>query len=121
MVLFGSLLALAAVAVQSSLLLAGYLTPLVLFAPGFFVTMAQGISLPYAQSGAMATAPKLAGTAAGVGVFVQNFLGAAFAQLYGMIADGTLAPMLETTALSVLLTLFVGALPFAMARRAQPA
>jgi MFS transporter, DHA1 family, multidrug resistance protein len=121
MVLFGSLLALAAVAVQSSLLLAGYLTPLVLFAPGFFVTMAQGISLPYAQSGAMATSPKLAGTAAGVGVFVQNFCGAAFAQLYGLVADGTLGPLLESTALSALLALFVGVLPFAMARRARPA
>jgi MFS transporter, DHA1 family, multidrug resistance protein len=121
MVLFGSLLALAAVVVQSSLLLAGYLTPLVLFAPGFFVTMAQGISLPYAQSGAMATSPKLAGTAAGVGVFVQNFCGAAFAQLYGLVADGTLAPLLESTAISALLALFVGVLPFAMARRARPA
>ena len=51
--------------------------------------MAQGLSLSYAQAGAMATNPKLAGTAAGVGVFMQNFCGAAFAQLYGFLADGT--------------------------------
>ena len=82
MVLLGSLLSIAAVAVQSSLLLAGYFNPLVIFLPGSFITMAQGIALPYGQ-GAMATIPQLSGTAAGVGVFVQLFCGATFAQLYG--------------------------------------
>jgi DHA1 family bicyclomycin/chloramphenicol resistance-like MFS transporter len=121
MVLLGSLVSLAAVIVQSSLLLGGLLTPLTLFAPGFFITLAQGISLPYAQSGAMATNPKLAGTAAGVGVFVQNFCGAAFAQLYGFLADGTVVPLTETTAISVTLGLVAGVLPFAMARKARTA
>jgi DHA1 family bicyclomycin/chloramphenicol resistance-like MFS transporter len=121
MVLVGSLLSLAAVTTQSSLLLAGMVTPLTLFVPGFFITMAQGLSLSYAQSGAMETNPKLAGTAAGLGVFVQNFCGAAFAQLYGFIADGTVVPLTETTAISVLCCLFVGVLPFVMARRARPA
>jgi DHA1 family bicyclomycin/chloramphenicol resistance-like MFS transporter len=121
MVLAGSLLSLAAVAMQSGLLLSGFVTPLTLFAPGFFITMAQGISLSYAQSGAMATNPKLAGTAAGVGVFVQNFCGAAFAQLYGLLADGTPGPLVETTAVSALLGLVVGVLPFVMARKAKPA
>ena len=121
MVLAGSLLALAAVATQSSLLLAGLVTPLTLFAPGFFITMAQGLSLSYAQAGAMATNAKLAGTAAGVGVFVQNFCGAAFAQLYGFVADGTVVPLTETTAISVLCGLVAGVLPFVMARRARPA
>jgi DHA1 family bicyclomycin/chloramphenicol resistance-like MFS transporter len=109
------------VTTQSSLLLAGLVTPLTLFVPGFFITMAQGLSLSYAQSGAMATNAKLAGTAAGVGVFVQNFCGAAFAQLYGVIADGTVVPLTETTAISVLCGLFAGVLPFVMARRARPA
>ena len=86
MVLTGSVVALVAVAIQSSLLLSGHVTPLTLFVPGFFITMAQGLSLSYAQSGAMATNRKLAGTAAGVGVFVQNFCGAAFAQLYGLLS-----------------------------------
>ena len=120
MVLAGSLLSLAAVTTQSSLLLAGLVTPLTLFAPGFFITMAQGLSLSYAQSGAMETNAKLAGTAAGVGVFVQNFCGAAFAQLYGFIADGTVVPLTETTAISVLCGLVAGVLPFVMARRARP-
>jgi DHA1 family bicyclomycin/chloramphenicol resistance-like MFS transporter len=121
MVFTGSLLSLAAVTTQSSLLLAGLVTPLTLFAPGFFITMAQGLSLSYAQSGAMETNPKLAGTAAGVGVFVQNLSAAVFAQLYGFIADGTVVPLTETTAVTVLCGLVAGVLPFVMARRARPA
>jgi MFS transporter, DHA1 family, multidrug resistance protein len=121
MVLVGSTVLVAAVAVQSSLLLTGHVTPLTLFAPGFFITMAQGLSLSYAQSGAMATSPKLAGTAAGVGVFVQNFCGAAFAQLYGFLADGTPVPLTETTAITALLALIAGIVPFVMARKKREA
>jgi DHA1 family bicyclomycin/chloramphenicol resistance-like MFS transporter len=119
MVLAGSLLSLAAVAVQSSLLLGGLVTPLTLFAPGFFITMAQGLSLSYAQAGAMATNPKLGGTAAGIGVFMQNFVGAAFAQLYGLLADGTVVPLTYTTAIAAVCGLLVAIAPFYMARR-QP-
>jgi len=120
MVLAGSVLSTAAVATQSVLLLSGHLTPLVLFAPGYFITLAQGISLSYAQSGAMETNPKLAGTAAGVGVFVQNFCGAAFAQLYGFVADGTPMPLVQVTAASALCGLIVGILPFFAARERRP-
>jgi DHA1 family bicyclomycin/chloramphenicol resistance-like MFS transporter len=88
-----------------------------LFAPGFFITMAQGLSLSYAQSGAMATNPKLAGTAAGIGVFMQNFVGAAFAQLYGLLADGTVVPLTYTTAISAGCGLVVALAPFYSARR----
>jgi len=119
MVLLGSLLTFAAVAAQSTLLLGGRVTPLALFAPGLFITMGQGLSLPYAQSGAMSTNAKLAGTAAGIGVFVQNFCGAAFAQLYGLLADGTVTPLMHTTAITALCGLIAGAVPFVMARRAR--
>jgi DHA1 family bicyclomycin/chloramphenicol resistance-like MFS transporter len=112
MVLLGSLLSIAAVAVQASLLLAGTLTPLVIFLPGFFITMAQGIALPYGQAGAMATIPQLAGTAAGVGVFVQFFCGAVFAQIYGLLASGTPGPLVATTLLSAILCLIAGSVPF---------
>ena len=118
MVLLGSLVMAAAVVTQSSLMMIDRVVPLVLFAPGFFVTLAQGLSLPYAQSGAMATNVKLAGTAAGIGVFVQNFCGAAFAQLYGLLADGTVTPLMQTTAITALCGLIAGAVPFVMARRA---
>jgi DHA1 family bicyclomycin/chloramphenicol resistance-like MFS transporter len=91
-------------------------TPLVLFLPGSFMTMAQGISLPYAQAGAMATVPALAGTAAGIGVFVQNFLGAGFAQMYGLFADGSPIPMMKMTAITVGLGLVSAALPSLLSR-----
>jgi MFS transporter, DHA1 family, multidrug resistance protein len=116
MILIGASLAVIAVFVQSSLLWWGYVTPLVLFLPGSFMTMAQGISLPYAQAGAMATVPALAGTAAAIGVFVQNFLGAGFAQMYGLFADGSPTPMMEMTAITVALGLVSAALPSLLPR-----
>jgi DHA1 family bicyclomycin/chloramphenicol resistance-like MFS transporter len=116
MVLAGSILCLAAVTAQCGLFLSDVVTPLSLFVPGFFITMAQGISLPYSQAGAMMTNPQLAGTAAGIGVFAQNFCGAAFAQLYGFLADGTTGPLMITTVVSAVLGLIAGVVPFAMAR-----
>lgn len=97
MVLIGAGLTLAAVSVQSGLLLSGHLSPLVLFVPGAFMTFAQGLSLPFAQAGAMAIVPRLAATAAGIGVFMQNLMGASMAQIYGLLADGTPVPLVETT------------------------
>jgi DHA1 family bicyclomycin/chloramphenicol resistance-like MFS transporter len=93
------------------------MAPLALFLPGFFMTMGQGIAMPYAQAGSMAIIPRLAGTAAGIGVFMQFFLGAAFAQFYGLVADGTPGPMMATLALPAGLTLVVGVLPMWLARR----
>ena len=119
MVLLGTLLSIVAVAVQSSLLLLGYFTPLVIFLPGAFITMAQGIALSYGQAGAMATIPQLAGTAAGVGVFIQLFCGAAFTQLYGLLATGTPGPMMATTALSAALCLIAGSVPFLLRMRGR--
>jgi MFS transporter, DHA1 family, multidrug resistance protein len=122
MVFAGSLLVLLTVTAQACVQLSGTITPLTLFVPGFFISMAQGISLPYAQAGAMAINPKLAGTAAGIGVFMQNFAGAAFAQLYGLLANGTVLPLAETTAITGLLGLIVGVTPFYLVRRhASPA
>jgi DHA1 family bicyclomycin/chloramphenicol resistance-like MFS transporter len=117
MVLIGSFVGFAAVVVQSSFLLAGWLTPAVLFLPAFFITMAQGIAMPYGQAGAMATIPQLAGTAAGVGVFVQQLCGGLFAQLYGLVADGTPGPMMAAMALSALLCLVSGATPMLLRHR----
>jgi DHA1 family bicyclomycin/chloramphenicol resistance-like MFS transporter len=120
MVLLGSVLAAATTTVQALLLLSGVVAPWALFVPGFFVTFAQGIALPYAQVGAMAVIPPLAGTAAGVGVFMQNMLGAALTQLYGLFADGTPLPMVAIVSASGVFCLAAGALPF-FARGVRPA
>ena len=117
MVMAGATLSILTVGVQSAFLLSGHINPLVLFVPGFFVTMAQGISLPFGQAAAMAVNPKLVGMAAGLGVFMQNFGGAAFSQLYGLLANGTPGPLVVTTAITAMLSFVSGAIPFVMMRR----
>jgi MFS transporter, DHA1 family, multidrug resistance protein len=120
MVLAGSVLALAAVSGQALALSAGFVVPLAFFLPGFFLTIAQGIAMPYGQAAAMAEIPRFAGTAAGIGVFMQNFGGAVFAQLYGVLADGTPRPMMLIALLCAVLTVVVGAIPFLRKRRGKP-
>ena len=116
MVLAGSVVQTLAVAAQSASILTGYLTPLILFVPGFFITFGQGLALPNAQVGAIRVIPALAGTAAGIGVFCQNFLGAIFAQIYTLFADGTPLPMVATVVSGSLLTLAAGVIPFILKR-----
>jgi DHA1 family bicyclomycin/chloramphenicol resistance-like MFS transporter len=64
-----------------------------LYIPGTLVSLAQGLSMPYAQAGAMAVDPELAGSASGAVVFSQFFWPAALQQLTGLLADGTWVPM----------------------------
>jgi DHA1 family bicyclomycin/chloramphenicol resistance-like MFS transporter len=64
-----------------------------LYIPGTFVSLAQGLSMPYAQAGAMAVDPELSGSASGAVVFSQFFWPAALQQLTGLLADGTWVPM----------------------------
>jgi MFS transporter, DHA1 family, multidrug resistance protein len=101
--------------------LSDHVTPLTLFGPGFFISMAQGLSMSYAQAAAMAINPKLAGTAAGMGVFTQNFVSAFFAQLYGILADGTPGPLVQATLTSAVLGLAAGGMPFLIRQRQGPA
>ncbi len=117
MVLIGALIGALSVGLFCVLLLTGFITPLTIFAPGFLITFAQGISLPYGQAGAMATFPRIAGTAAGIGVFTQNIVGAVFAQMYGFFADGTVWPIVLVTGLSATLGLLVALPPYLTRRR----
>jgi DHA1 family bicyclomycin/chloramphenicol resistance-like MFS transporter len=116
MVFAGGVLALLTVSAQAFVLLSGWIVPLALFIPGAFITLAQGISMPYAQAGAMTEIPRFAGTAAGVGVFMQNFCAALFAQLYGIFADGTPLPMSAIAVLCGVLTFATGAIPLLQKR-----
>ena len=116
MTLLGAAMSLAAVSAQGAFLMMGHLSPLVIFAPGFFLTLAQGVCLPYTQAGAMSVDPRLAGTASGIGVCMQNLLGAAFTQLYGLLADGTVYPLVYTAGASGLLAVVAGAVPYLLRR-----
>lgn len=114
MVLVGSIVCLAAVSAQSGTILAGFLSPLIIFVPGGFMSFAQGLALPNAQAGAMRIRPELAGTAAGLGVFVQMLLSAVSAELYGVLANGTPLPMIMISSAGSLLA--VGAAVYSFMR-----
>ena len=86
------------IGVANGALLAGWLyfggvSMAALYVPGMFVSLAQGLSMPYAQAGAMAVDTELAGSASGAVVFSQFFWPAALQQLTGLLADGTWMPM----------------------------
>ena len=86
-------------------------SPLVLFLPGMLQTLGQGLSLPNAQAGALAVDRQLAGTAAGITVFFQLFLGAALSMLVGALADGPIGPMVTIVAGSAVLSFVAGTIP----------
>ena len=99
--------------VVSGALLAGWLyfgglSMAALYIPGIFVSLAQGLSMPYAQAGAMAVDPELAGSASGAVVFSQFFWPAALQQLTGMLADGTWVPMAAVQLAAVTAALLAG-------------
>jgi DHA1 family bicyclomycin/chloramphenicol resistance-like MFS transporter len=68
----------------------------------------------------MAEVPRFAGTAAGIGVFMQNFCAAVFSQLYGVFADGTPRPMVMIAVLCGVLTLIAGTIPMLKKRFGRP-
>jgi MFS transporter, DHA1 family, multidrug resistance protein len=99
--------------VVSGALLAGWLyfgglSMAALYIPGIFVSLAQGLSMPYAQAGAMAVDTELAGSASGAVVFSQFFWPAALQQLTGMLADGTWVPMAAVQFVAVTGALLAG-------------
>ena len=117
MVLLGSIVMVVGTLTQAGFLLSGIVTPLTIFLPGFFAISAQGIALPNAQSGAINVAGPLAGSAAGIGVFIQLLAAALATQVYGIIADGTPVPMAIAVSICALLGLAVGSIPFLLSAR----
>lgn len=117
MVVAGSLISFLAVLLQTASILAGYLSPLVIFIPAFLISFGQGTALANAQVGAIRVIPSLSGTAAGIGVFFQMFLGAVFAQIYSLLADGTPIPMVAIVLTGSILALAAGLVPFVLKQR----
>jgi DHA1 family bicyclomycin/chloramphenicol resistance-like MFS transporter len=64
-----------------------------LFVPGTLASIAQGLSMPNAQSGAIQVDTDLTGAASGAVMFAQLLFGAIGAQVMGFVADGTAYPM----------------------------
>lgn len=118
MVLAGSVLLAAVIAGMTIIIALGHLSPLAIFLPGFLISFAQGIALPNAQAGAIRVIPELAGTAAGIGVFLQMFCGGVFSQLYGLFSDGTPGPMLLIVSVAAALTLLSGIAAYRLSPKA---
>lgn len=70
------------------------LSMLLMMISGATLGIAQGMCMPYAQAGAMQVNPALAGSASGAVVFCQLFFAGVAEQTVGMIADGTLYPVM---------------------------
>ena len=84
---------------------------------GFGIGLAQGLSMPYAQAGAMEVDPALAGSASGAVVFCQLFFAGAAEQVVGLVADGTFYPVLAVM-LSLAALAFAAAVAAAATRPA---
>jgi len=97
--LVGGCISLTAVSVQSGLLLSGYFTPLVLSCPPCSTRWHRAFHC-HSPIRAMATIPRLAGTAAGIGVFAQNFLAPDSRRSTELLADGSPRPMMVMTAVT---------------------
>ena len=116
MVLIGTILSLVSAGALCLLLGLGIVTPLSVFIPGLMITFSQGIALPYGQAGALAVEPKYAGTASGIGVCMQNLCGFLTTQAYGLLADGTVWPLIITCGTSSIIMMGFGVIPWLMAR-----
>ncbi|HEX6012106.1 MAG TPA: multidrug effflux MFS transporter [Geminicoccaceae bacterium] len=93
MILAGSVGSLAGAVLMLVLLLAGSWTPWSVFLPTSLGAFAQGLAVPNTQAAFLSIDPQAAGTASGLGGFLQMGIAAVAAQVVGSIQDGTPYPM----------------------------
>jgi DHA1 family bicyclomycin/chloramphenicol resistance-like MFS transporter len=93
MMRMGAALAFAGAASMMGLAVAGFTHPLSLFLPGMLVCGANALSAPNSTSGAITSAPDMAGAASGLLGFIQLLVGAAVTQLVAVLADGSALPL----------------------------
>ncbi len=70
------------------------LSMLMMMISGFMLGIAQGMCMPYSQAGAMQVNPSLAGSASGAVVFCQLLFAGIGEQTVGLMADGSLYPVM---------------------------
>ena len=104
MVMVGSAIAVSGAGLALALALAGVLSPASLFLPTALTLFGMGPVMANLQAGALGVHPHAAGSASGLIVFLQMGLGAVFAQLVGLLQDGTPLPMTGFMAAAVLMT-----------------
>ena len=115
MILLGCGVALAGIAGLVVLSMAGYFSTYTIFGPTMVMVFGHGMALANLQAGALGVYPRSAGTASGLSGFLQMAIAALFAQLVGMLQDGTPYPMAAFMLASVVLAF----LSFLIAYRAN--
>jgi len=103
MILIGSGLAVVFGAVMVALVIAGEWTVWAIFLPGAGMAFANGLIMPNAQAAAVSINPRIAGSASGLVSFVQMTMGAIFAQLAGVVQNGTPVPMVVLVTVAAVL------------------
>lgn len=98
MMRMGAGLAFAGAVLLLVLALLGAAHPLALFLPGMLVCGANALSAPNSTSGAITSAPDVAGAASGLLGFTQLLVGAIATQLVAVLADGTAFPLVGAIA-----------------------
>jgi DHA1 family bicyclomycin/chloramphenicol resistance-like MFS transporter len=106
MILAGSVGSLAGALLMLGLLLAGSWSPWSVFLPTSLGAFAQGLAVPNTQAAFISVDPQAAGTASGLGGFLQMGTAAVAAQVVGSIQDGTPYPMALGMSLCALAALF---------------
>ncbi len=122
MILIGNCILLAAIGGMIAAFSAGYLHPLSLFGPMFFVGAGNGLSLPSAVAGAVSVRPDLAGAAAGLSGSLQIGAGAAASAIAGWLLSGILWPgtvwsLVLVMVVAASLSLLVGLAAFVVEKR----
>jgi DHA1 family bicyclomycin/chloramphenicol resistance-like MFS transporter len=93
MILVGLVLEAIGVTLATAFSFAHAYGPAVVFLPQILISFGNGVMLPNSIAGAVSVRPQAAGTASGVLGFVQMALGAAFAQLGGIMLADAATPM----------------------------
>ena len=105
MIVLGGVGLLASAVLLHGIVAAGFWHPLVLFGPGMLITFCQGLAGPNSQAGAVSGDPAHAGTASGFFGFFQTLIAAGFAQVVGLLQDGTALPLVANVGVAAAATL----------------
>ncbi|WP_262300362.1 multidrug effflux MFS transporter [Microvirga sesbaniae] len=119
MILGGTLLALASIAVMAAVIASGLLSPIALFGPMLFIGVANGLVLPSGIAGAVSVRPDLAGAASGLSGSCQIGFGALVAPVVGAALSTTVWPLIAIMTICSLLAVASLSLVVAPRRAAE--
>lgn len=105
MIVFGSIGTLFGTIGSLALVSGGLFGPWGVLGPMIITAFCQGAAVPNAQAAVVGVHPEVAGTASGLGGFIQMTVAAAMAQIIGSIQTGSALPMTLGMAAAALLSL----------------